>query len=55
VACSLGVRHGDVTILLADDAAVDGLLEAVAGCMEADSPMGPLGMRHHEEEGFWEV
>ena len=31
------------------------LLEAVAGCMTADSPMGPLGYRYGEEEGSWEV
>jgi hypothetical protein len=34
---------------------LDDLLEAVAGCVEADSPMGPLGLRYREEEGFWEV
>ena len=31
------------------------LLQAVAECMTADSPMGPLGYRYSEEEGFWEV
>ena len=38
-----------------DTAWLDDLLEAVAGCAEAGSPMGPLGLRHREEEGFWEV
>lgn len=31
------------------------LVDAVAGCMTADSPMGPLGYRWSEEEAFWEV
>ena len=31
------------------------LLKAVAECMTTDSPMGPLGYRYGEEEGFWEV
>lgn len=31
------------------------LLETVAGCMTAESPMGPLGYRYSEEEGCWEV
>jgi hypothetical protein len=31
------------------------LLKAVAECMTADSPMGPLGYRYGEEEGCWEV
>jgi hypothetical protein len=40
----------------ADDPAwLDGLLEAVAGCVEADSPLGPLGLRYREEDGCWEV
>jgi hypothetical protein len=34
---------------------LDELLEVVAGCVEAESPMGPLGMRYHEEYGFWEI
>jgi hypothetical protein len=38
-----------------DDAWLDRLLEEVAACVEAESPMGPLGMRYREEEGFWEV
>jgi hypothetical protein len=47
--------HGSGDEDVTEDAWLDGLLEVVAGCVEADSPMGPLGMRHHEEEGFWEV
>jgi hypothetical protein len=39
----------------ADGAWLDGLHEAVAGCVEADSPMGPLGLRYREEDGCWEV
>lgn len=31
------------------------LAEAVAACMTADSPMGPLGYRYREEDGFWEL
>ena len=31
------------------------LVEAVAGSMTADSPMGPLGHRHRREEACWEV
>ena len=31
------------------------LLDTVAGCVTADSPMGPLGCRYGEEEGFWQV
>ncbi|HLW65588.1 MAG TPA: hypothetical protein VKS79_09740 [Gemmataceae bacterium] len=31
------------------------LLDAVTGCIEAESPMGPLGLRYCQEEGFWEV
>jgi len=34
---------------------LDQLLAAVSACVEAQSPMGPLGMRYREEEGFWEV
>ncbi len=33
---------------------LDELLETVAGCTIADSPMGPLGYRFGEDEGFWE-
>jgi hypothetical protein len=42
-----------------DDAEDDNWLallhEAVSACVEAESPMGPLGLRYREEEGFWEV
>lgn len=38
-----------------DDDWLDSLLEAVGNCVEADSPMGPLGLRYREAEGFWEV
>ena len=31
------------------------LVEAVAGCMVADCPMGPLGYRYGEDEGQWDV
>jgi hypothetical protein len=31
------------------------LQEAVSACIEADSPMGPLGLRYREEESVWEV
>jgi hypothetical protein len=34
---------------------LDLLQDAVAACVEADSPMGPLGLRYWEEDGFWEV
>ncbi len=34
---------------------LDDLLEAVAHCVEPDSPMGPLGMRYWEEDDFWEI
>jgi hypothetical protein len=40
---------------LADTAWLDRLLEVVAACIEAESPMGPLGLRYREEGGFWEV
>jgi hypothetical protein len=44
---------------LADEAEatawLDGLLEAVAACVEAESPMGPWGMRFLETDGFWEI
>ena len=38
-----------------DDDWLNSLLEEVGSCMEPDSPMGPLGLRYREEEGFWEV
>ena len=31
------------------------LVDAVAACMTADSPTGPLGCRYVEEGGFWHV
>jgi len=34
---------------------LDGLLEAVVNCVEADSPMGPFGLRYSQEDDFWEV
>ena len=38
-----------------DEAWLEELYEAVAGCVEADSPMGPLGQRSWEEDGDWQV
>ncbi len=35
------------------EAWLDELVEAVAGCMEAGSPMGPLGIRYGEDDGMW--
>jgi hypothetical protein len=37
---------------LEDDEWLDCPLEEVGGCLEADSPKGPLGLRSHQEEGF---
>jgi hypothetical protein len=34
---------------------LDELVEAVAGCLTADSPMGPLGFRYDEADEFWEI
>jgi hypothetical protein len=34
---------------------LDTLLQAVCACVEADSPMGPLGMNYRVEEDFWEI
>jgi len=31
------------------------LAGAVAGCMEANSPMGPLGYRYGEDDGLWQI
>lgn len=31
------------------------LMEAVEGYLSADTAMGPMGFRYHEEDGFWEV
>lgn len=47
--------HGPDDDEVEDDGWLDTLLEEVGNCMEADSPMGPLGLRYREEEGFWEV
>lgn len=48
--------HGPETLGDGDDPAwLDDLLGAVANCVKADSPMGPLGLRYLEEEGFWEI
>jgi hypothetical protein len=38
-----------------DEGWLNTLREAVGGCVGADSPMGPLGLRYREEEGLWEV
>jgi len=38
-----------------EDEWLDLLQDAVSSCVEADSPMGPLGLRYREEEGFWEI
>jgi hypothetical protein len=38
-----------------DDVWLNTLLGEVGGCMEADSAMGPLGLRYSEEEAFWEI
>jgi hypothetical protein len=43
-----GDREGDEDWL-------DLLLEAVSGCVEAESPMGPLGLRYQVDDGFWEL
>jgi hypothetical protein len=31
------------------------LIADIADCIEADHPMGPLGARYREEDGFWEI
>jgi hypothetical protein len=31
------------------------LLDMVSSCVEADSPMGPLGLRYSQEDGYWEA
>jgi hypothetical protein len=38
-----------------DDAWLDNLLEAVSTCIEADAPMGPLGLRYGVDEDFWDI
>lgn len=47
--------HGPSDDETEDDDWLDLLLDSVAGCIEADSPMGPLGLRYWQEEDFWEV
>jgi hypothetical protein len=37
-----------------DDDWLESLRDAVASCIECESPMGPLGLRYFQEEGFWE-
>lgn len=37
------------------EAWLDELVEEVAGCMEADSPMGSLRYRSGEEDGLWQI
>lgn len=34
---------------------MDEFLDVVSTCVEADSPMGPMGLRYREEDGFYEV
>ncbi len=38
-----------------DDEWLSALLNEVGDCIDADSPMGPLGLRYHEDDGYWEV
>ena len=38
-----------------DDDWLDELGEALVGCVEAEGPLGPLGLRSWEEDGMWEV
>lgn len=38
-----------------DDDWLDELHDAVSACVEADSPMGPMGLRYREEDGLWDV
>ena len=37
------------------EAWLDELVEEVAGCMTADSPMGPLGYRYGDDDGPWQI
>lgn len=37
------------------DAWLGRLVDDIGGCMEAVSPMGPLGYCWNEEDGFWEI
>ena len=47
--------HGPEDDEVEDDDWLNTLLEEVGGCIEADSPVGPLGLRYRVEEGYWEV
>ena len=47
--------HGPEDDEVDDDDWLNTLLEEVGGCIEADSPVGPLGLRYRVEEGYWEV
>jgi len=47
-----GEEHDDE---VEDDDWLDTLLEEIGGCLEAESLMGPLGVRYREEEGCWEL
>ena len=38
-----------------DEDWLDELLAALSGCVEPESPMGPLGLHYQEDEGFWEI
>lgn len=38
-----------------EDAWLDDFLDNVAACTQADSPMGPLGLRYTHEDDFWEI
>jgi hypothetical protein len=38
-----------------DDAWLNDLLEAVSACIEADAPMGPLGLRYDVDADFWDI
>ncbi len=48
--------HGPIRLGPADDTEwLDSLLDDVAGCISAESPMANLSLSHREEEGSWEV
>lgn len=48
--------HGpDETDEFVREAWLEEVLEVVSNCVEAESPMGPLGLRYHEEGKSWEV
>jgi hypothetical protein len=48
-----GTEHEDDDI--DDNDWLQELCEALVGCVEADSPLGPMGLRSWEDEDFWEV